>query len=66
MRMGRGRQPLSDEHEAALEKLRSTLRGLLAEQGLLDGQSPAAPLAPQQIDAIVQGVLAALQQRGVV
>ena len=34
IRMGTGRQPLSDEHKAALAKLQATIRKLLAEEGL--------------------------------
>jgi dihydrodipicolinate synthase/N-acetylneuraminate lyase len=70
MRMGRGRQPLSEKHETALAKLRETLGRLLAEEGL--GEEPsrpgtgAPPLDPHEIGRIVSGVLAALQQRGMV
>jgi len=65
-RMGRGRQPLSEKHEAALAKLRTTLSGLLAEEGLTGATPPAAGIDPEQIGQIVAGVLAALRQRGVV
>ncbi len=68
-RMGTGRQPLSQQHRLKLNELERTLRQFLAEEGLLRG--PAAPRAavaidPNQISQIVQGVLAELQQRGVV
>ncbi len=72
IRMGPGRQPLSDQHKAALSKLQATIRHLLAEQGLLGrsvgagAPSAAAALDAQQVDQIVQGVVAALQQQGVV
>ncbi len=65
--MGTGRQPLSPRHREILANLEKTLGSLLAEAGLA-GQSaappPAAPLDPQQISQIVEGVLAELQQRG--
>jgi len=64
-RMGTGRQPLSDEHQAALAQLGGTLRGLLAETGLRGESSPAAGLDPEQVGRVVEGVLAALQKRGV-
>ena len=68
-RMGTGRQPLSQEHRAKLNELERTLRQFLAEEGL--AAAPAAPpptvaIDPQQVSVIVQGVLAELQQRGVV
>jgi 4-hydroxy-tetrahydrodipicolinate synthase len=72
-RMGTGRQPLSQEHRTKLNALEATLRQLLAEEGLAaeSREYPAAPLPvsaidPQEISQIVQGVLAELQQRGVV
>jgi len=68
-RMGTGRQPLSQEHRAKLDELERTLRELLAGQGLLAGpaaRSAAVAIDPQQVSQIVQGVLAELQQRGVV
>lgn len=68
-RMGAGRQPLSDEHQATLAGLRTTLRRLLAEEGLSDqppppAGSPHAPFDPQQLSRIVEGVLTVLQQQG--
>ena len=64
IRMGPGRQPLSDQHQAALAKLEETLRGLLDEAGLGGQSSPAAGLDPAQVGRVVEGVLAALEQRG--
>jgi 4-hydroxy-tetrahydrodipicolinate synthase len=71
MRMGRSRQPLSEKHVAALDQLRATLRGLLAEAGLLDdspgGEVPpeVASLDPGELSRIVTGVLTVLQERGI-
>ncbi len=68
-RMGTGRQPLSEKHRTILSELETTLRQFLAEEGLAAAPSiPPAPAAidPNQISQIVQGVLAELQQRGVV
>jgi 4-hydroxy-tetrahydrodipicolinate synthase len=64
IQMGPGRQPLSEEHQAALERIRTTVREILAEEGLADGTGRGAAIAPQQISQIVEGVLAALQARG--
>ncbi len=68
-RMGAGRQPLSQQHRARLSQLEEVLRQFLAQEGLDDGTAarlPSAPIDPQQVSQIVQGVLAELQQRGVV
>jgi len=68
-RMGTGRQPLSEKHLAALRRIEKTLAELLAEEGLgapAPAPLPTAGLDPQQIGRIVEGVLLALQQRGVV
>lgn len=72
LRMGSGRQPLSEKHQASLAALRETLQKLMAEDRLL-GPSPECPspagilpLSGLQVDQIVQHVLAALQQRGMV
>ena len=70
-RMGRSRQPLSEKHVAALDELRETLRGLLAEEGLLDesraggAQPDVTSLDPHELGRIVTGVLAVLQERGI-
>jgi 4-hydroxy-tetrahydrodipicolinate synthase len=69
IRTGAGRQPLSEKHQATLADLEVTLRGLLSEQGLLAAKGPpaaTATLAPRQVSRIVEEVLAALQQQGVV
>ena len=67
-RMGRGRQPLSDEHQAKLDKLRPALGQLLSELGVPgEGVGPAlAGMNAQQIGRIVEEVLVALQQQGTV
>jgi 4-hydroxy-tetrahydrodipicolinate synthase len=68
-RMGAGRQPLSQQHHEMLTRLERTLGELLAEEGLaavLASSSPTPGLDPQQIGLIVEGVLTALQQRGMV
>ncbi|NQT14869.1 MAG: dihydrodipicolinate synthase family protein, partial [Planctomycetes bacterium] len=61
--MGSGRQPLSDEHTAALAQLRDKLRGMLAEDGLADEPVAAGSINPRQINLIVESVLTALQHR---
>ncbi len=68
-RMGVGRQPLSLQHRTILEELKATLAALLAEEGLDAGEPAAMPstmMDQQQITQIVTGVLAQLQQRGMV
>jgi len=68
-RMGAGRQPLSDQHRAALQQLKKTLARLLDEEGITAAAPPSPPagampvgsLDPRQIGQIVEGVLAALQ-----
>lgn len=64
-RMGNGRQPLSDRHRQALDQLNETLRSLLAEEGMTDAVPPAVNVPAEQVEQIVQGVIAALQRRGV-
>lgn len=76
LNMGAGRQPLSDKHRAALDKLEATLRQLMAEDGLLgdqgagkDGTTSAAgsiPLDTAQLEQLVQGIVTVLQRQGVV
>ena len=66
IRIGRGRQPLSKEHEAKLEKVQSKLRELFASEGLADGSEALmtpSPLDARQVGQIVEGVLAELQRR---
>jgi len=65
IRMGPGRQPMSQKHRADLDKLCQELAGLLAEAGL-DGQAGPSSVQPRQIRQIVEGVLAALAERGVI
>ncbi len=67
-RMGTGRQPLSDEHRARLAKMKESFRKLLAEENLLDTPSgpPLPSLDTRRIGQIVEGVLTALHERGVV
>jgi len=68
-RMGRGRQPLSDEHRAKLAKVEQQVRAVLAEEGLLGEPRPGVPVAGldvEQISGIVQSVLAELHTRGAV
>jgi 4-hydroxy-tetrahydrodipicolinate synthase len=63
-RMGAGRQPLSDEHRAGLAKVQEKLSAFLAREGLTKTPARVAAVDPQQISAIVAGVLTALEQRG--
>jgi 4-hydroxy-tetrahydrodipicolinate synthase len=69
IRMGPGRQPISEKHRAALAELRTTVGKLLAEAGLNGdsvGNSPdTGPLGPAEIAQIVTSVLSALQAQGV-
>ncbi|HUT93131.1 MAG TPA: dihydrodipicolinate synthase family protein [Thermoguttaceae bacterium] len=70
-RMGPSRQPLSEKHVAALDELRGTLGGLLAEAGLAAQPVAAGTTAgitsfdPHELGRIVTGVLAVLQERGI-
>jgi len=63
--MGTGRQPLSERHQQALQGLEETLRTLLTEEGMTDVIPPATDVSADQVEQIVQGVIAALQRRGV-
>ena len=65
IRMGSGRQPLSDEHHAKLADLRETLKGILAE-AQLDRPAAPAPTDQNQVTLIVEGVLSELRQRGAI
>ncbi|MFQ5732083.1 MAG: dihydrodipicolinate synthase family protein [Planctomycetaceae bacterium] len=70
-RMGRGRQPLSDDQKTDLATLSTTLQCLLAEHGFTDepiGGCPVDSPAPDpgEVRAIVQNVLAELKSRGLV
>jgi len=67
--VGDSRQPLSPGQQLNLGVLSDTLQCLLAEQGFTDepvGGCPVGPaqVSPQQVDRIVQSVLAELKQRG--
>jgi len=67
--MGSSRQPLSEKHGGILKDLQRTLGELLAEEGLAAEGTPPPPAAgldPRQIGLIVEGVVAELQQRGVI
>ena len=66
IRMGQGKQPLSDEHKVKLENLRPKLRQLFAESGVRNTPfTTAAPISPQEIGRVVASVLSALQQQGI-
>jgi len=70
MRMGEGRQPLSEKHRSGLVRIRETLERLMREDGLQERSAcrPAignARSSDLPIDQIVQSVLAALRQQGV-
>ncbi len=67
MRMGPGRQPLSEKHRAALVELRTIVGNLLAEARLSSepAGAGAGPLGPKEIGRIVASVLRALQAQGV-
>lgn len=67
--VGASRQPLSPGQQLNLGVLSDTLQCLLSEQGFTDepiGGCPVgqAQVSPQQVDRIVQSVLAELKQRG--
>ena len=67
IRIGPGRQPLSEQHEKKLAELEPRLRHLFAEAGI-ESRTPSTVPAydPQQIGQIVAGVLSALEERGTV
>jgi 4-hydroxy-tetrahydrodipicolinate synthase len=65
IRMGLGKQPLSDEHKAKLEALRPRLRRLYAEAGVRNTPNPAPPpITAEEIGRVVASVLSTLQQQG--
>lgn len=68
--MGGGRQPLSEEHKSKLIGLKTPIREILAEMGVSREASAAGRFSTAEdsdrIGQIVQGVVAALQQQGVV
>lgn len=66
---GVGRQPLSETQQVQIDALTNTLQCMLAEEGFTDqpvGGCPSQPTSTnrQQVDQIVQGVLAELKRRG--
>jgi 4-hydroxy-tetrahydrodipicolinate synthase len=66
---GAGRQPLSNDQQVELVTIRNTLQCLLAEEGFADqplGGCPprGATVDHQQVNQIVQGVVAELKRRG--
>jgi dihydrodipicolinate synthase/N-acetylneuraminate lyase len=66
IRMGPGKQPLSDEHKVKLENLRPKLRQLYAESGVRNAPvATPVPISPQEIGQVVASVLTTLQQQGV-
>jgi 4-hydroxy-tetrahydrodipicolinate synthase len=70
-RMGRGRQPLSDEQQTDLATLSNTLQCLLAAHGFTDEPIGGCPtdgdgVDPAEVGRIVQDVVAELQRRGMI
>ncbi len=75
-RMGRGRQPLSEQQQADLTSLSRTLQCLLAAHGFTDQPVEGCPAdvlrrdsgggepLPEDVARITQAVVAALKQRG--
>src|SRR5690606_129063 len=68
IKTGRGRQPLSDDQYVELDTVRDKLQCLLAGEGFTDQPIGGCPVTdsadPQEVGAIVQGVLAELKRRG--
>ncbi len=67
-RTGTGRQPLSPKQQMELGTLRETLKRLLVEEGFtgepVEDVPDAPTAAPEDVDRIVQEVMAQLQRRG--
>lgn len=66
---GVGRQPLGDDQQIQIAALSKSLQCLLAEEGFTDEPAggcpaPSAQAEVQEINRIVQGVLAELKRRG--
>jgi 4-hydroxy-tetrahydrodipicolinate synthase len=62
---GIGRQPLSDKHRTAMEKLEKTLCELLTEEGIDNVcDLPNRSLNTQDLSRIIETVLISLKQRG--
>jgi 4-hydroxy-tetrahydrodipicolinate synthase len=64
--MGPGRQPLSDQHRAKLDAVEGKLRQLFDEEGLSSNAPAAASVPMPPVHQIVESVLAALRDQGVV
>jgi hypothetical protein len=66
---GKGRQPLSAEHEVRIDKIERQLACLMSEEGLAEppvtGCPVEQPVDPDQVGRIVKGVLDELKQRGI-
>jgi 4-hydroxy-tetrahydrodipicolinate synthase len=67
--VGRGRQPLSDQQQIELGRVRDNLACLLAEEGYADepvGGCPAGKARPgdDRVEGIVRGVIDELRRRG--
>jgi len=69
-RMGVGRQPMSDQQRTDLSSLSKQLQCLLSEQGFADQPVGGCPISKpgnvdlQEVNLIVQNVLAELKRRG--
>jgi 4-hydroxy-tetrahydrodipicolinate synthase len=68
--MGLGRQPLSEEHKSKLIGLKTQVRNILDDMGISREASAAGRFSTtadsDRVGQIVQGVVAALQQQGVI
>ncbi len=64
-RMGRGRQPISQEQQLRLDKMEPALRQFLAEEGVGVDSAPST-FDPGQVGKIVTAVIAELQHRGAI
>ena len=70
VRVGRGRQPMSDEQRTDLKRVTRSLQCILAEQGFAEepvGGCPAGDgsVESTEVDRIVEGVIAELRRRGI-
>ena len=61
-RMGSGRQPLSEKHQASLQQLEQTVRQMMVEDGLIGDKAEAVTVDARQIEQIVRGIVAGLQR----
>ena len=68
--MGTGRQPISEEHKSKLIGIKAETRRILEEMGetetMAAGASFSSASDSDQISQIVKGVVAALQQQGMI